>query len=55
MPYAFFCELKEIEFENHKFFVPKNCNAYLSKIYGDYNKLPDFDNLHVHVSNVEIF
>ena len=47
--------LKEIEFENHKFFVPKNCNAYLSKIYGDYNKLPDFDNLHVHVSNVEIF
>lgn len=32
--------LKEIEFENHKFFAFKENDYYLSQLYGDYMKLP---------------
>lgn len=30
----------ELEFEGHKFFVPKNYDAHLKLMYGDYMKLP---------------
>jgi lipopolysaccharide cholinephosphotransferase len=33
--------LKEISFEGHLFFAPNDYDAYLTQMYGDYNKLPD--------------
>lgn len=47
--------LSEIYFEGHKFYIAGNYHAYLSRLYGDYMNLPDLDNLHFHVSSVEIY
>lgn len=40
--------LKEIEFEGHKFWGPANPDAYLTNMYGNYNELPNLENLRKH-------
>ena len=40
--------LDEIEFEGKKFPAPVNVNGYLQRIYGDYMKLPSFDEIKTH-------
>lgn len=45
--------LEQISFEGYLFPVPCNYDNYLRKIYGDYMKLPDFDRIKVHTTNVE--
>lgn len=45
--------LKKIKFEDSEFWVPGNSDAYLKRIYGDYD-LPDLDNLTHHNHIVEL-
>lgn len=45
--------LEQISFEGYLFPVPCNYDSYLRKIYGDYMRLPDFDRIKVHTTNVE--
>lgn len=47
--------LKEMEFEGSEFPVPGNTHSYLSKIYGDYLKIPDLDEIKVHTVRVEFY
>lgn len=46
--------LKEVVFEGLKFPAPNNFDAYLEKLYGDYMKLPNLDNILTHTSKVEL-
>lgn len=46
--------LGEIEFEGYKFPCPKNVDLYLEHMYGDWQSLPDLDNLHPHLDSFEI-
>lgn len=47
--------LTEIEFEGHSFLAPRDTDAYLRRIYGDYTQLPDIDKIVPHTSRVRIF
>lgn len=47
--------LAEMEFENKMYPVPHNTDALLRKIYGDYMKLPDLNDLHPHYSKIEFY
>jgi len=38
----------KIEFEGCMFPAPKDCRAYLSHVYGDYEKIPDTGTIHPH-------
>ena len=40
--------LTEMEFEGKMFPVPRQTDAVLRKIYGDYMQLPDLENIHPH-------
>lgn len=40
--------LTTAEFEGVSLPVPNNCDKYLRRMYGDYMKLPDIENLHPH-------
>ena len=40
--------LTTISFEGMEFNCPRDWDSYLRKIYGDYEKLPDLDKLHIH-------
>ena len=44
--------LSEAEFEGKKFPVPHNLHAFLTRYYGNYQKLPDLDKLHPHCSQI---
>lgn len=44
--------LTEVEFEGHRFMAPRDTDAYLTKLYGDYMRLPDIDKIHVHASKI---
>lgn len=46
--------LKEIVFEGKSFWGPANCDGYLSRLYGDYRKLPNLDQLAQHIVKIEI-
>ncbi len=46
--------LGEMLFEGKKYPVPAHTDTVLQKIYGDYMRLPDLDNLHPHYSRLEI-
>lgn len=46
--------LKEILFEDKMFFAPANCDSYLSRLYGDYMKIPDLEELTCHVNKIYI-
>lgn len=41
--------LSKIKFEGYEFNCPKDYDAYLKRLYGDYNILPDFNNLSIHM------
>ncbi len=45
--------LSEVTFEGHVFSSPKDVNAYLSKQYGDYMKIPPRDKRATHFLKVE--
>lgn len=47
--------LSEIEFEGRMFMAPKNSDAVLRRIYGDYMKMPDLENLKPHCNNITFF
>lgn len=47
--------LSEIEFEGHKFLAPRDCDAYLRRIYGDYMALPDIDRIETHALDVKLW
>ena len=40
--------LSTISVEGMEFYCPRYWDSYLRKIYGDYEKLPDLDKLHIH-------
>lgn len=43
--------LSTIMFEGHEFPAPKDSNAYLRRMFGEYNELPNLEHLRVHISN----
>lgn len=47
--------LRTLLFENIEFPVPGNYDSYLRNIYGDYNQLPNLNNLEQHTVKVEIY
>lgn len=47
--------LSEVEFEGYRFKAPRDTDAYLRRIYGDYMRLPDPDKLQVHAAKISIF
>ena len=46
--------LSVAQFEGHEFPVPHDCHAYLTRMFGDYMKLPDLDDIHPHVGTLTI-
>lgn len=52
MDYIF--PLTEIEFEGYFFRAPHDSDTYLRKMYGDYMKLPDFQNIKSHLKEIRI-
>lgn len=46
--------LGKVTFEGHEFPAPGNTDAYLRRIYGDYMRLPDPDNIHVHARKITL-
>ena len=54
VPTTFFDEVKYVEFENTKFPVCKEYHKYLTKMYGDYMKLPpENERCALHALNVD--
>ena len=47
--------LKDIEFEGHKFQSPKDTDAYLKKLYGDYMTIPEHKDVHLLDGQVKIW
>lgn len=47
--------LTEMEFEGKMFPVPRQTDAVLRKIYGDYMQLPDLKNIHPHYNKLEFY
>lgn len=47
--------LADIEFEGHKFRAPRNCDAYLKRIYGNYMSIPPAEKIKVHLIKAEIY
>ena len=43
----------EVTFEEHRFLAPRNPDAYLSRIYGDWTRLPDLRKITVHTAKLE--
>lgn len=41
--------LKEVTFEGKRFFAPRDPDRYLTRLYGDYMRLPDLDKIEVHL------
>ena len=46
--------LRQLVFEGYSFPVPGNCDAYLSKIYGQYMSLPNVDKIVLHTVNIDL-
>ncbi len=47
--------LGEIEFEGKKYPAPRDTDAVLRRIYGDYMKLPDLDRIQPHYCKLEFY
>lgn len=47
--------LKQYEFEDTKFWGPANFDAILTRTYGDYRKVPEFENRRPHCKSVKFF
>lgn len=46
--------LKKMNFEGSLFWVPCNSDGYLTRLYGNYMKLPDLDKLSNHINEINI-
>ena len=46
--------LKKMQFEDAEFPVPHDCHSYLTKMYGDYMKLPPEEDRHGHLDSVDV-
>lgn len=44
-----------VPFEGLSLPIPANADAYLRRMYGDYMRLPDVDQIHPHTTQVKIF
>lgn len=44
--------LKKIYFEGKEYPCPNNTDNYLTRLYGDYKKVPDMKDIHFHVTEV---
>lgn len=44
--------LSNIIFEGHHFMAPRNPEAYLRRLYGDWQRLPDIDKIQTHTSAI---
>lgn len=44
-----------MEFDGHQFSVPKDCDAYLRRKFGNYMQLPDLDSIHQHSDKMEFY
>ena len=42
------CDVRQGEFEGHLWNIPKNAEMYLTKLYGDYMKIPDKEHRETH-------
>ena len=51
---ADFAEVKYVDFEGVPLPVPADADAYLTRIYGDWRRLPDPDKIEVHISKVTL-
>lgn len=40
--------LNKITFEEHEFYCPNDYDAYLTKLYGDWRRMPSFDKIKTH-------
>lgn len=47
--------LSEIDFEGISLKAPRDCDAYLSRLYGNYMSIPDPDRIQVHTSDVKLW
>ncbi len=45
---------KEISFEGHLLPAPNDTHSYLSRMFGDYMKLPDLENIHPHSLDIQL-
>lgn len=46
--------LTTMTFEGHALSAPRDSAAYLTRIFGDFRRLPDLDSIHLHTAKVEI-
>lgn len=46
--------LKKIQFEGYEFFAPNNYHNYLTKLYGDYMKIPKLEDRTCHLKNLSL-
>lgn len=47
--------LSTVCFEGYDMPAPRDCNAYLTRKFGDYMQLPDLDKLHPHCDEIEFY
>lgn len=47
--------LSTIIFEGYEFLAPHNIDAYLSRLYGDYMKIPELSEIKIHTTIVDFF
>lgn len=52
--YSEVCESKYINFEDTQLPVPFKVHEYLTRMFGDYNKLPDIDKIFPHIQNIQL-
>lgn len=46
--------LTTLSFEGHQFSAPHDSEAYLTRLFGDFRRLPDIDQIHLHTAEVRI-
>lgn len=44
--------LSTVEFEGHRFSAPRNPEAYLRRMFGNWQKLPDPDKIQIHINKL---
>lgn len=44
-----------VKFEGRVFLCPNDVNSYLTALYGDYNKLPNLEKIHHHITDIKIW
>lgn len=46
---------ESVLFEGKEFYIPNDFNSYLTKSYGDYNRIPEENELEPHITEIEIW